>query len=123
LGAAGVLLTQMLRAGDERLTSREYAPYVISRCANGSEETLGVGGVYMRLFPAVETVRDEDVVSVSGCGDTFLGTLVAGLASGKRVGEETRVESLVDVAQRAAVMTLKCKEAVHPDIARLRHLL
>lgn len=120
MGAQGVLLTQLLRAGDERLHSGEYAPYILSRCNNDTEETLGVGGVYMRLFPAAETVPEEDIVSVNGVGDTFLGAIVAGLA--KR-GKDARVEDLVDVAQKAAVLTLKSKEAVSPAIEALRALL
>ena len=120
LGAQGVLLTQLIPANDERLTSGEYAPYILSRCANGTEDTLGVGGVYMRLFPAVEEVKPEDVVSVNGVGDTFAGTLVAGLASR---GQGAKVEDLVDLAQRAAVLTLKSRESVSPGLGTLRILL
>ena len=120
LGSQGVLLTQLLPANDARLTSGEYAPYIVSRCANGTEGTLGVGGVYMRLFPSVEEVKAEDVVSVNGVGDTFTGTLVAGLASR---GPAARVEDLIDIAQRAAVLTLKSKEAVSPGLGTLRILL
>lgn len=80
---------------------------------------MGVGGVYMRLFPAVEEVRIEDVVSVNGVGDTFAGTLVAGLAG--RDGR--RVEEIVDIAQRAAVLSLKSKEAVSPGLGTLRILI
>ncbi len=65
----------------------------------------------MRLFPGVEAVAD--VVSVNGVGDTFLGVLVAGLSRGGKI------EELVDVAQRAAVMTLRSSEAVSPELARL----
>lgn len=120
LGSQGVLLTQLIPANDERLSSGEYAPYTISRCANGTEDTLGVGGVYMRLFPAVEEVKAEDVVSVNGVGDTFAGTLVAGLAS---KGQGARIEDLVDLAQRAAVLTLKSMESVSPGLGTLRLLL
>lgn len=115
LGPQGVLLTQILPAGDERLYKKEHSPYILSRCANGTEETLGVGGVYMRLFPAAEMVKESDVVSVNGVGDTFLGALVASLAKGG-----SRMEDLIDVAQKAAVLTLKSKEAVSPEIATLR---
>lgn len=114
LGADGVLLTQLLPAGDERLQSAEAAPFILSRCGNETEESLGVGGVYMRLFPAAEKVRDEDVVSVNGVGDTFAGTLVAGLAKGKRI------EDAIGVAQRAAVLTLMSKEAVSGKLEGLR---
>lgn len=123
LGKEGVLLTQILPANDPRLSSGEYAPYILSRCANETEDTLGVGGVYMRLFPAAEEVESEDVVSVNGVGDTFVGTLIAGLSAAKKSGREARVEEFVDVAQRAAVLTLKSKEAVSPGLGTLRMLL
>lgn len=68
----------------------------------------------MRLFPAAELVDESDIVSVNGIGDTFLGALVAGMAKGSRT-----VEELIDVAQKAAVLTLKSKEAVNPEISAL----
>lgn len=74
----------------------------------------------MRLFPAVEEVEVEDIVSVNGVGDTFCGTVVAGLASKQGRG---RVEDFIDIAQRAAVLTLKSKEAVSPGLGTLRMLL
>ncbi|KAK3674554.1 hypothetical protein LTR78_005640 [Recurvomyces mirabilis] len=119
LGKDGVLITQILAANDPRLTDGKYAPHILSRCSNGSEKSLGVGGVYMRLFPVIEEVPAKEVVSVNGVGDTFAGTLVAGLAkdSGKKV------EDLVDLAQRAAVLTLKSKESVSPGLGTLRILL
>ncbi|KAK3717997.1 hypothetical protein LTR37_005423 [Vermiconidia calcicola] len=117
LGPQGVLLTQLIPANDERLTSGEYAPHILSRCKNETEGSVGVGGVYMRLFPAVEEVKGEDVVSVNGVGDTFAGTLVAGLAKG------ARVEELVDVAQRAAVLTLKSRESVSGGLGTLSMLI
>ena len=120
LGSQGVLLTQLIPANDARLVSGEYAPYILSRCANGTEETLGVGGVYMRLFPAVEVVKAEEIVSVNGVGDTFAGTLVTGLAAR---GPTARVEDLIDVAQRAAVLTLKSSESVSPGLGTLRILV
>ncbi|KAH6666026.1 Indigoidine synthase A like protein-domain-containing protein [Halenospora varia] len=109
LGAEGVLHTELLKPDDPRLTDPEDAAYILSRCANGSTQ---VGGVYMRLYPAVETV--EDVVSVNGVGDTFLGVLIAGLARGAALNED-----LINIAQKAAVMTLRSKEAVSPEIKDL----
>lgn len=127
LGSEGVLLTQILAANDPRLTSGEYAPYILSRCANGTEENVGVGGVYMRLFPTVESVGEEEVVSVNGVGDTFVGTLVAGLAKAKKEGKGTekegKVEEMIDVAQRAAVLTLKSRESVAPGLGTLGMLI
>ncbi|KAK4105535.1 hypothetical protein N658DRAFT_483005 [Parathielavia hyrcaniae] len=112
LGAGGALLTTILKRGDPRLRDPDHARYVVSRSVNGHPH---VGAVYMRLFPAAERVRD--VVSVNGIGDTFLGVLVAGLAMG---GE---VDRLVDVAQRAAVLTLRSKEAVSLELSGLKREL
>lgn len=114
LGAEGVLLTQLLPVGDERLQSGEAAPFILSRCNNGTDDSLGVGGVYMRLFPAAEKVPEGEVVSVNGVGDTFAGTLIAALAKGRRV------EDAVVMAQKAAVLTLKSQEAVSPALSSLQ---
>lgn len=115
MGAQGVLMTQLLRPGDRRLTSPASAPYILSRSYGGHD---AVGGVYMRLFPPVEVVRSEEIVSVNGVGDTFLGVLIAGLASG-----HADMEKLVEIAQRGSVMTLKSKEAVSPNLAQLRPMM
>jgi pseudouridine-5'-phosphate glycosidase/pseudouridine kinase len=109
LGADGVLLTEILKPDDPRLTDPAHAPWILSRCSNGSIE---VGGVYMRLLPAVEVV--EDVVSVNGVGDTFLGVLIAGLAKGSELDED-----LINIAQRGAVMTLRSKESVSSQLGEL----
>lgn len=112
LGQQGVLMTQMLRPGDSRLTSPTSAPYILSRSTDGSDS---VGGVYMRLFPPVERVQNHHIVSVNGVGDTFLGVIIAGLVKEK----PKALEELVDVAQKGSVMTLKSKEAVSPKISTL----
>lgn len=102
LGADGVLLTALLAPEDQRLKDPEHAKWILSRCNDGGEV---IGGVYMRLFPAQEV--KEEIVSVNGVGDTFLGAVVAGLAEGKSMDE-----GLIEVAQRAAVRTLMSREAV-----------
>lgn len=112
LGADGVLFTKLLKPDDSRLTDPAAAPYILSRTSNGSTE---VGGVYMRLFPAVEKV--DDVVSVNGVGDTFLGVLIAGMAKG------IEMERMINVAQRGAVMTLRSSEAVSPQLGKISAVL
>ena len=112
LGAQGVLMVQLLRPGDARLTSSVSAPYILSRSHSDSSV---VGGIYMRLFPPADVVPDHEVVSVNGVGDTFLGIVVAGLAAGT-----DEVEKLVHIAQQGSVMTLKSKEAVSPNLPLLR---
>ena len=116
LGERGVLMTQMLQPGDDRLTCPDSAPYILSRSTDGNNV---IGGVYMRLFPPVETVSSDDIVSVNGVGDTFLGVLIAGLTKEK----PKNIVDLVDIAQTGSVMTLKSKEAVSPEISTLQGLL
>ena len=113
MGDQGVVMTQLLRQGDGRLTSPDSAPYILSRSASNK---FGIGGVYMRFFPAVEKVPGNKIISVNGVGDTFLGILVAGLAK----GNSKNVEDLIDIAQRGSVMTLKSREPVSPQISTLR---
>ncbi|KAK1998571.1 indigoidine synthase A like protein [Colletotrichum falcatum] len=114
LGSRGVLLTALLGRDDPRLRDRDGERWLLAR-ARADHPTIG--GVYMRLFPPAETVAAQDVVSVNGVGDTFLGVMVAGLSKGGRV------EDLVGVAQKAAVLTLKSHQSVSPDLGRLDGLL
>ena len=109
LGPQGVLLIQVLRADDPILSSPDDAQYVLARCNNGNTE---IGGLYVRLYPT-EVLDKEEVVSVNGCGDTFVGALAVGLAKGRRVQE------CIGVAQRAAGLTLRSKESVSPELRRL----
>ena len=116
LGSKGVLITQTLRSGDRRLTSSAHSRYILSR-TDINHQTIG--GVYMRLVPPAEDVPSTDVISVNGVGDTFLGILIAGLTK----NEPKPLDDLIDIAQQGSVMTLKSKEAVSPEIRKLRHLL
>lgn len=109
LGERGVLLTELLQPDDKRLTSSASAPYILSHSAHDKK----VGGVFMRLFAPIETVPQDQILSVNGVGDTFLGVLVAGLVRNRSV------EAIIDVAQKGSVLTLKSKEAVSPDISTL----
>ncbi|THC93255.1 hypothetical protein EYZ11_007274 [Aspergillus tanneri] len=84
LGSQGVLVTQLLRPGDARLTSPDSTPYILARAPPTDEV---VGGVYMRLFPPAAVLAEEEIVSVNGAGDTLLGAVISGLARG-----ESRVE-------------------------------
>jgi pseudouridine-5'-phosphate glycosidase/pseudouridine kinase len=53
-------------------------------------------------------------------GDTMLGVLMAGLVTGDG---ETRLEDVVEIAQKAAVLTLKSTEAVSSEVKRVQRLL
>ena len=115
IGRNGVLLTQLLSLGDDRLASPAFAPYILGRSNDPGQKAV-VGGVYMRLFRAAEQVPEDEIRSVNGVGDTFLGVLIAGLV---RKNPKELVD-LIDIAQRGSVMTLKCNEAVSPKISTLQ---
>lgn len=70
----------------------------------------------MRLFPPPEVLTGDESVSTNGVGDTFLGVLMAALT--KREG--ARIEDAVELAQRASALTLKSKESVSPEVAKLK---
>lgn len=115
LGSKGVLLARLLPKGDKRLHSADSTRYILSRNLDDTDQANSVGGVYMRLFQPAEQVSDDQIVSVNGVGDTFLGAL---LASAVKTGKG--VEELVDLAQQAAVLTLKSPQSVSPELQRLR---
>ncbi|KAI1208878.1 Indigoidine synthase A like protein-domain-containing protein [Annulohypoxylon truncatum] len=109
MGSGGALMATVLRRDDPRLLDPAYERFILSRCLNDHPD---VGGVYMRLFPAIEEV--DDIVSVNGVGDTFLGVLIAGLAQGGRA------ENILNIAQKGAVLTLRSPESVSEDLGTLR---
>ncbi|KAK8095587.1 uncharacterized protein PG998_002216 [Apiospora kogelbergensis] len=112
LGDQGALLVEIMGRNDPRLRDAAHEPFILSRAP---VDHPTVGGVYMRLFPVAQEV--PDVVSVNGVGDTFLGVLVAGLARGGKLVD------LVDVAQKAAVLTLRSSESVSEDLGTLEREL
>ena len=73
----------------------------------------------MGLFPPIQNVPRHRIVSVNGVGDTFLGVIVAGLAREK----PKEVVELINIAQRASVLTLQSAEAVSPAIEELKDAL
>ncbi|RYP70168.1 hypothetical protein DL769_005047 [Monosporascus sp. CRB-8-3] len=113
LGSRGALLTMILEKDDPLLRDNAAEPFILARSFN--DDSSSVGGVYMRLYPSAEWV--ENIVSVNGVGDTFLGVLIAGLAQGGRV------ENLIDVAQKGAVLTLRSRESVSDDLGALEREL
>ena len=113
LGDKGVLMTELLHSEDERLRSPEEAQWIVSRSTRGGE----VGGIYMRFFPATKIPQDQ-IKSVNGVGDTFLGTLIAGL-----VNKDAKVQDLVDVAQKASRLTLQSTKSVSERLIELKHAL
>ncbi|CAI6335312.1 unnamed protein product [Periconia digitata] len=110
LGPQGVLLTQIIEPNDPILSSPEQAQYVLARNTTGD---ANVGGLYVRLYAPERVLKDEEVVSVNGIGDTFVGALATGLVKGKKVRDA------VEFAQKASLLSLKSKESVSPDLRKL----
>jgi pseudouridine-5'-phosphate glycosidase/pseudouridine kinase len=109
IGPEGVLLTMLLQEGDPRLSSPDAAPYIISRPSSVS--ACGVAGVYMRLYPPFAKVADQEIISVNGVGDTFLGASLAYMIKTK-----DGIEHAIDFAQSCAVRSLQSSEAVSPSL-------
>ena len=112
LGEHGVLVTELLRAEDERLRSADDAKWIASRSTGTNE----VGGILMRLFPTRKIPSDQ-IKSVNGVGDTFLGTLVAGLAK-----SDAKVHDFIDVAQTASRLTLQSSKSVSERLVELKDI-
>lgn len=76
--------------------------------------------VIVKHFPALKV---DTVVNVTGAGDSFVGTLIAGIAAGQKgIYDLDGLDSIVNTAQHAAVLTLKSHEAVSPLLSGLRSL-
>ena len=74
----------------------------------------------LKYFPA-QPIKGGDIVNVTGAGDTLVGSLLASsLTEGSALFEDdVELAKAIDNAQKAACATLKCVEAVSPDIRRL----
>jgi pseudouridine-5'-phosphate glycosidase/pseudouridine kinase len=105
------LMVKLLEADAEELHDDNERQYVLARNMNGDEK---IGGLYVRLFPPERILAPEEVVSVNGIGDTFCGALAVGLANG------SRIQHVVDFAQRAAGLSLKSRESVSSELRGLR---
>lgn len=71
----------------------------------------GVGSALTIIYHA-PIPGDHNVVSDTGCGDTFTGVLVSSIVHGNQIRES------VERAQRAAILTLQSGDSVSPAIGR-----
>ncbi|KAH8699408.1 Indigoidine synthase A like protein-domain-containing protein [Phaeosphaeriaceae sp. PMI808] len=111
LGAQGVLMVKLLPSDAPELDSELERPYVLARNMSGHEH---VGGLYVRLFPPERILEAAEVISVNGIGDTFCGALAMAL------GQGSRTQDVIDFAQRAAGLSLRCRESVSGKLRELR---
>ncbi|KAG0124723.1 Indigoidine synthase A like protein-domain-containing protein [Tuber indicum] len=103
LGVDGVVLVQLLPLATS-FTSAALPPGTIVSQGAGS-----VAGVMVRHFPA-EVISQENIISVNGVGDTYLGVVLAGLV---KIGMNgAHIEEVIGRAQKAAGLTLMSPESV-----------
>lgn len=121
LGAKGVLCLHLLPPN-----SLQPPPSPTTVTTIGLPGTA-TRGLYIRYFPPAENVPVEEIVSVNGVGDTFLGVLLGRMSELLGTGQKKLelggvgvLEDLVGLGQRAAVETLRSAEAVGEGVGRLR---
>ncbi|CAG8512221.1 5093_t:CDS:10 [Ambispora gerdemannii] len=109
LGNQGVLLVQSLAEPPSvRDESKFYGNNFEIIVPKRAREN---GAIRFRYFePTV--IGNEVVVNVTGAGDSFVGALVAGLSY---YGDKT-IDDLVNIAQKAAALTLQSHDAVSEKI-------
>ncbi|KAM0793192.1 hypothetical protein ACM66B_000663 [Microbotryomycetes sp. NB124-2] len=116
-GERGVVVIQRVsgfaNVAKWKLASRKGT--VVAASSGGPDEA-----VVITHHPAF-AVDSSEIKSVTGAGDNFAGALLAGLVNGYCVQDPEDLCQLIEVAQRAAVATLKSTEAVgnHGALRRL----
>ncbi|TFK30313.1 indigoidine synthase A family protein [Coprinopsis marcescibilis] len=115
-GVNGAIAVMQISADDAKISgfARERTN-IAKRCIIAH----GLGGEILVLqhFPSLHV---DSLINVTGAGDSFVGTLIAGLAhDSKQMYNPTELERLVNTAQRAAGLTLQSHEAVSPLLSDL----
>ncbi|PHH68348.1 hypothetical protein CDD82_622 [Ophiocordyceps australis] len=106
LGAKGVLLIALLEPEHTLLRDNEAKEFIFAISRHSD-----MGAIYIRLFPPLPC--NGKIASENGAGDTLLGVLISGLAQGHSI------ESMIDIAQKGAVMSLMSKEPVSSKVREL----
>ncbi|KAI0094835.1 indigoidine synthase A-like protein [Irpex rosettiformis] len=75
--------------------------------------------IVIKHYPAIALAQDE-MVNVTGAGDTLVGSLLASLVQNFRTFESPlALDETITRAQKAAIMTLKSSHAVSPLLSNL----
>ncbi|KAK9452887.1 Indigoidine synthase A like protein-domain-containing protein [Dipodascopsis uninucleata] len=119
LGQHGVLTVQLVKSQkiDLSASSLSSSDNVVVWRGNGAYS------VVIKHHPS--HILETGVVSVTGAGDSFVGVVLAELVAATKNGNPdvlaslSEVTKIVDRAQRAAVLTLKSRFAVSPEIKNL----
>lgn len=116
-GRFGVLVVMRIRKADAGSWSTEQSnprQRCIVKHSNDSGEVIIV-----RHFPPL-SVPPDTMVNTTGAGDSLVGALLATLArKPDSFLNPSALESMIDVAQKAAVLTLQSPRAVSPSMSSL----
>lgn len=113
-GSRGVLVIMRLSGKDTPI-----APWIKESKGGRCVVVHGQSGeiVVLRHFPPLSV---PNVVNVTGAGDSFVGALLSCLARRPTsFNDPNSLERVIDIAQRAAVLTLENKAAVSPLLSEM----
>lgn len=112
-GSKGVISFQLVTEAGKL---KEHGSYDGVVCIGNKQLDIGIA---VQHFPA-QKVDESKIVSVTGAGDTLLGSLVADIALGKwNLKPGIEMSEAIDRAQKSSALTIQSPEAVSPDIKNL----
>ncbi|GAA5949680.1 hypothetical protein JCM3765_002752 [Sporobolomyces pararoseus] len=118
-GSKGVLVVQRV-SGVDRVSRWKQLRPTKGTVVVGSSSTPSEA-VVIRHYDAL-SLEEKEVGTVTGAGDSLCGAMLVALVSNLDPSVPSELDRIVDMAQRAAINTLKSKEAVG-DHSALRKLL
>ncbi|GAA5866197.1 hypothetical protein JCM3774_004115 [Rhodotorula dairenensis] len=115
-GSRGVLVAQRVSRVDQ---SSEWTAMPKGKGTAVVQSSMP-GDILVLKHHAALSVPEHEVRSVTGAGDNLAGALLAGMSRGLSPARPADLDRLVELAQRAAVNTLKSDEAVgdHEQLSR-----
>lgn len=94
--------------------SNIFKRYIVAKALTGDI-------VVLQHFPAIPKGKEE-VVSVTGAGDSLVGALCAAITCETRLfRDKAKLETAMKVAQEAAVLSLRSIRAISPSLGDIRH--
>ncbi|KAH9858112.1 indigoidine synthase A-like protein [Lenzites betulinus] len=112
------------RISGEKAASSAWATHSTNIFARQivAQSKSGHSVVVLKHFPPVQ-VSDDEIVNVTGAGDSLVGSILASLSRNQAAFEEpASLNGLVAQAQLAAVYTLQSAHAVSPRLSTLADL-
>lgn len=113
LGDKGVLTAMYISRSTDSIwhSKQTWGRCIVHRGTNGT--------LIIKHSPPLEP---ESVVSVTGCGDSFVGAIVAKMIqeSGNPFLFPAKLDEVLDIGQRAAIRSLSSRSAVSPELSSLR---